>query len=571
MENKSSTAQSTQYCQLKEKLTCIISTEMKKHKITGVSIAVVDDGKLVWSEGFGYSNKEERVVATPNTIYRIGSITKVFTATAIMKLVERGLLDLDQPVSEYLPEFNVKTRFAQSSPITIRDLMTHHSGLPCDNRNGFYSKSATEVPERFTSVLRYLNNTYTAYPNGLLFSYSNLGITLLGVIVERITGMRYEEYIELNILKPLGMDQTSFEYSAGNNTSISKGYSKRKGEYEVQMRDLPAGGLQSNALDMSKFLSFILGTSDNEPVLKKETLHKMFEVQNMDNPIDFGFNIGLNWLLSWPSLDYAGKVAWHDGGTINFLSLLAIMPELGFGIIVLTNSERGVYLNHRVTDEALKYLVLMKNGIGVPQSNIPTNISITEKQLKEVIGNYATASKGLLEISNKKDILKAKMDGKHLRLIPQSDGWFSLQLLLFRRIPIKLKQLNNLRITVRQTILGRVMGVEQLVGQNRFVQVMGLEYSPTPTPQTWINAAGRYKTKELNQLINAIQMVYSKNGMLSLKASVRKLGNINFILKPVSNSEAVILGLGRFAGETVVLKESDGVLIISISGLDFVK
>ena len=103
MENMSSNAQSTQYLQLKEKLSSIILTEMKKHKITGVSIAVVDDGKLVWSEGFGYSNKEERVVATPHTIYRIGSITKVFTATAIMQLVERGLLDLDQPVAEYLP------------------------------------------------------------------------------------------------------------------------------------------------------------------------------------------------------------------------------------------------------------------------------------------------------------------------------------------------------------------------------------------------------------------------------------------------------------------------------------
>ena len=97
---------------------------------------------------------------------------------------------------------------------------------------------------------------------------------------------------------------------------------------------------------------------------------------------------------------------------------------------------------------------------------------------------------------------------------------------------------------------------------------MGLEYSPTPTPQTWINAAGRYKTKEVNQLINAIQLVYS-NGMLLVKASVRKLGTINILLKPISGSEAVIQGLGYLTGETVFLKESEGVLIINISGLDF--
>ena len=572
MDKRSST-QLTKYCELKEKLSSIISAEMKRHKITGVSIAVNDDGKTVWSEGFGYSDKEERIAATPHTVYRIGSITKVFTATAIMQLVEHGLLDLDKPVSDYLPEFTINTRFTQSKSITIRDLMTHHSGLPSDNLNGFYTRSAYEMPERFSSALDYLKNAYTSYSNGLVYSYSNLGISLLGIVVERITGMKYEDYIENNICKPLGMNQTSFEYSPGKDRLLSKGYNKGKGEYEVQMRDLPAGGLQSTALDMSKFLSFTLGLgiSDNGNVLKHETLSKMFEVQNMDNPIDFNFKTGLNWILSWPSLEYAGKVAWHDGGSIHYTSLLAIMPDYGFGVTVLTNSVRGAHLNHRVTDEALKYLVLLKNGIVVPETNIPFDIVITEKQSKEVIGKYATIS-GLVEITNKNQILKTKMNGRLLRMVPQNDGWFSLQLLLFGLIPIKLKQLNNIRIAVRKTNLDRIMGIEQTIGQNKFAQVMGMEYSPTPTPtpQTWINAAGGYKAKKDNQFLNAFELVNS-NGMLSLKASVRKLKSINFILKPISNSEAVIQGLGRFAGETVILKEREGVVIINISGLDFVK
>jgi len=570
MDKRSST-QLTKYCELKEKLSSIISAEMKRHKITGVSIAVNDDGKTVWSEGFGYSDKEERIAATPHTVYRIGSITKVFTATAIMQLVEHGLLDLDKPVSDYLPEFTINTRFTQSKSITIRDLMTHHSGLPSDNLNGFYTRSAYEMPERFSSALDYLKNAYTSYSNGLVYSYSNLGISLLGIVVERITGMKYEDYIENNICKPLGMNQTSFEYSPGKDRLLSKGYNKGKGEYEVQMRDLPAGGLQSTALDMSKFLSFTLGLgiSDNGNVLKHETLSKMFEVQNMDNPIDFNFKTGLNWILSWPSLEYAGKVAWHDGGSIHYTSLLAIMPDYGFGVTVLTNSVRGAHLNHRVTDEALKYLVLLKNGIVVPETNIPFDIVITEKQSKEVIGKYATIS-GLVEITNKNQILKTKMNGRLLRMVPQNDGWFSLQLLLFGLIPIKLKQLNNIRIAVRKTNLDRIMGIEQTIGQNKFAQVMGMEYSPTPTPQTWINAAGGYKAKKDNQFLNAFELVNS-NGMLSLKASVRKLKSINFILKPISNSEAVIQGLGRFAGETVILKEREGVVMINISGLDFVK
>lgn len=150
------------------------------------------------------------------------------------------------------------------------------------------------MPERFSSALDYLKNAYTSYSNGLVYSYSNLGISLLGIVVERITGMKYEDYIENNICKPLGMNQTSFEYSPGKDRLLSKGYNKGKGEYEVQMRDLPAGGLQSTALDMSKFLSFTLGLgiSDNGNVLKHETLSKMFEVQNMDNPIDFNFKTG---------------------------------------------------------------------------------------------------------------------------------------------------------------------------------------------------------------------------------------------------------------------------------------
>lgn len=552
------------YSQLPKKLIPMIESLMKKHKITGSSIAIVDSDNIVWSQGFGYSNKEEGIRASAETIYSIGSITKVFTGIAIMQLVERGMVNLDKPITEYIPEFSVKNRFADSNPITLRSLMTHHSGLPCDNRRGFYSDSPFKAPERFTSTLEYLKNNYMSYPCNFVYSYSNLGTALLGIVIEKTSGIQYEEYIKANILDPLGMNNTAFEYAVGKNTLLSKGYNNVKGEYEPQMRDIPVGGLHSSVLDMAKFLGFILSQKDM-PILQRATLNKMFEVQNADNPFDFGFKTGLNWIMSWPSLESEGKVIWHDGGSIYYLSLLAAMPEHSIGVVVFTNSERGVHLNHPVTDESLKLMLKIKKGISISDTDTTDSMTLTIPKMDKICGSFATPS-GLIKIFRKGPKLFANMKGMNLMLLPRAGGWFSLELRLFGRFPVKLKQLRAIRLSIRDTSIGKILGMEQSIGQNWFRQPVGIEFKLSDIPHTWINAVGKYKALDANNMISGIQMIYS-NQILYIKATVRKLGGVKFVLRPVSDREAIIQGLGRFAGETVFLKDG----IVRLSGLEFMK
>jgi CubicO group peptidase (beta-lactamase class C family) len=296
---------------LRAQLVPMIRREMKRHHLTGLSLALVDGAGVAWAEGFGYADKEQGVPATPETVFKICSISKLFTATAAMQLVEQGKLDLDRPVQSYIPEFSIQTRFPQSEPITVRSLMTHHSGLPVDNRRSMYAADADHDPESFQTALDYLNHTFTAYPVDYIFSYSNLAIDVLGILIERVSGERFESYVTRHILKPLGMETSSVRLDETTRRRLSKGYHLGKGMWEPMLRDIPAGGVHSTALDMARFIGMVngQGTFAGISILRAETLAQMLTPQNTGNPLDFNLAIGLNWALNRPALEYAVKYA----------------------------------------------------------------------------------------------------------------------------------------------------------------------------------------------------------------------------------------------------------------------
>src|SRR5262249_48776735 len=162
----------------------VIAYEMRKNDTPGLSIALVDDQRVVWAQGFGYADWELKIPATERTIYRAGSISKLFTDTAALQLAEQGRLNIDAPLQTYLPEFSIRQRVAKAAPITLRDLMTHHAGLPRDVLKGFQ----TTEPAAFDTLLTELGDEYAAYAPGQCFYYSNVGVTLLGSAIQRVSG-----------------------------------------------------------------------------------------------------------------------------------------------------------------------------------------------------------------------------------------------------------------------------------------------------------------------------------------------------------------------------------------------
>ena len=261
------------YAYVQRYLTWLIKKEMADSSITGLSIALVDDQKLVWSSGFGYADAENKVPATSRTAYRMGSIAKLLTATAAMQLSERRRLDIDLPLSRYLPEFSIRSRFHSAESITPRNIMSHHSGLPANFLRGMVSRN----PRYFTTLVNDVRDEYVAYPPNYVFAYSNLGVTLLGAAIERISGQDFNQYLHRVLFAPLGMRDSYF-----SSQPDLKGYTDGKLSEVLPLRDLPSGGLVSSVDDLSRFMRMVFagGRAGTRQILKPETLAEMFRSQN---------------------------------------------------------------------------------------------------------------------------------------------------------------------------------------------------------------------------------------------------------------------------------------------------
>src|SRR3990170_5165078 len=174
-----------------------LETERQERGIPGMSVAVVYDQATLWAKGFGTANLEMGVPATPKTVYRVASITKLFTATMLLQLRDAGKLSLDDPIKRFLPTFEIESRFADSGPITLRQVMTHMAGLP---RECSIDRWAMSESPSIEAVLDSLRDSETVFPPMAKYKYSNLGIAILGHALEVAAGQGYAEYVTRNIL-----------------------------------------------------------------------------------------------------------------------------------------------------------------------------------------------------------------------------------------------------------------------------------------------------------------------------------------------------------------------------------
>ncbi|MDE3135579.1 MAG: beta-lactamase family protein, partial [Acidobacteriota bacterium] len=231
----------------------IVPLQLAKDDIAGAVVVVVKDGQIVFEKGYGYADvKAKKPVSPSATLFRVGSISKLFNWTAVMQLVEHGKLNLDRDVNDYL-DFRIPSTYPQ--PITLRDLMTHTPGFEEAVNDLFVPKAADMVP-----LAAYVKAHLPAriYPPGTVPAYSNYGATLAGYIVQRVSGMPFDDYIERNIFQPLAMRSSSFRQPLPRLLApmMSRGYfvaSDPAGEFEV-VQAFPAGSLATTGDDISHFM-----------------------------------------------------------------------------------------------------------------------------------------------------------------------------------------------------------------------------------------------------------------------------------------------------------------------------
>ncbi len=317
-----------------------LAARMPADNIAGAVVSVVKDGRIFFAKGYGYADAARRSPADPErTMFRIGSISKLFTWTAVMQLVEQGKLDLQTDINTYL-DFNIPATFPE--PITLDHLMTHTAGF--EDRAFGMQPACTE---KLIPLGDWLKTHLPARvrPPGRISAYSNYGAALAGYIVERVSGMPFDDYMDKNILAPLGMAHTSSRQPLPSALAgfLSLGYTFVNGEYEPQPFEAinlaPAGSFSASAADMARFILAHLqeGRFGGAIILRPATTQNMHTRNFANDPRLNG------WAHGFYEMDMNGEhLIGHGGDTAFFHSLLMLFPEHGLGVFLSANSQGGV-------------------------------------------------------------------------------------------------------------------------------------------------------------------------------------------------------------------------------------
>ncbi|MEE4216349.1 MAG: serine hydrolase [Xanthomonadales bacterium] len=268
-----------------------LASQRAYDNVPGLSAAIVHDQELAWSGGFGLADIAGERAAEADTIYGICSISKLFTGVAVMQLRDQGKFDLDDPLAELLPWFNLVQAHDGSPEITLRAVLTHSAGLPRESDYPYWMGPDFDFPSS-EKIRERLGQQATLYPADRYFQYSNLGLSLAGDVVEEQSGQDFDGYIRKNVLQPLGMADTDTGFPAdAREPRVATGYSYPGREQTLKAMPrydargiTPAAGFASTALDLGKFASwqFRLLAGEDDGVLKANTLREMQRVQWLD-------------------------------------------------------------------------------------------------------------------------------------------------------------------------------------------------------------------------------------------------------------------------------------------------
>jgi serine beta-lactamase-like protein LACTB, mitochondrial len=330
-----------------------VSSFMSANSVPGIGAAVVLDAEPIWSAGFGMSDLEDSAPATSSTLFRLGSISKPITATAILQLWERGKLDLDAPAQKYCPAFPQK-----EWPITSRELLGHLGGIRhynADGKGDIPDDSARHFASMEESLQIFAADPLVAKP-GTKFNYSTYGYTLLGCVLEGAASQKYVDYVRENVFKAAGMAQTQADDSFAVIPHRTRWYHKDKsgmvrnaGVLDSSYK-IPGGGLISSADDMAQFEAAILA----DKLIKRATRDLMWTSLKTADSKSTGYALG------WGIEDKFGvRIMAHTGGQQGTSTAFALVPEQRAGVVVLANMD-GVN-SGSLAEQVLKIVLDLKD------------------------------------------------------------------------------------------------------------------------------------------------------------------------------------------------------------------
>jgi CubicO group peptidase (beta-lactamase class C family) len=528
-----------------------LARQMSKHNVPGISVALVSDEKVLWMKGYGYADVEREIRATTRSVYQIGSISKSFTAAAVMQQVERGALDLDTPIQTYLPDFAIQSRWGETPRPTLRELLSHHAGLPTYYLKGFFSH------QPLSQLVHALKDEQLAYRPREIFNYSNLGPDIAGAALERLSGLDFALYMQDALLDPLGMQRSSFALDQRVQAQFARGYVKGQPTEAVTIRDVPAGGLFSNVEDVARFMRMILGagTLDGKRILQPESVAAMLTPQFAQAPYDFGQRFGLGFNLSGIPIHNAGTVAWHNGGTKSFISQMVLLPEKKLGVVVLANADKAGKLVYEAAEEVLRLALEAREGITQPApAPRPTEITLAAEKLERLVGDYSLMG-ALANIERSGNRLVLHILGNSLELVPVGTNAFRAEyrLLGLFAVPIAFPPVEFTEVDGRVIMLWR----------DRGVAITAEKVPRYDVPAAWTARVGDYRlvNPDKEYLVDLEQARLTVEGgrvLMNIRIAGLEDREVKVVMMPLGDDAAYTFGVGRNVGDVTTVERVNG-------------
>jgi CubicO group peptidase (beta-lactamase class C family) len=391
-----------------------IEQAMAKDGIPGGAIALIYQGRVVWTEGFGVTDRASARPVDARTIFSVQSTSKHFTATAIMLAVQKGMLELDEPITTYLPDFTVHSRFerAPQKKMTLRLLLSHRAGFTHEAPLGNNYDAASPG---FEAHVRSISETWLRYPVGERFAYANLGVDLAGYILQKVTGAPFAECLKSMIFDPLGMRDSTCNaavYAVRKNRAV--GHEDDQEKVPVDIPIIPSGGIYSSARDMTTYALFHLNCGS---AAGKQLLHRKLwdEMHSFPYP---GHAYGL--CVIRERSRFGGTVIDefdHDGGGFGFVSAFSYYPKEGLAWAGFFNKPaRGGYeaFNDSLCGEILERAHGTKKP--VPTAQELQTVEVPKEAQQNFVGNYLGRGGEVFEIKFADGVLGMKVEDEFRQL-----------------------------------------------------------------------------------------------------------------------------------------------------------
>lgn len=394
----------------------VLLAEMREENVPGAAVAVVSGDRVVFAKGFGVANVETGAPVTPETLFQIGSITKPFTAAALLTLADEGKLKLDAPIWNYVK--NLSPKIGQ---VSLHHLLSHTAGIK-DEPDEYGGQDESML----ASYLRSWTDDYVLFDAGEVFSYSNSGFALVGLTAQEVLGKPYVDLMSERVFQPLGMARTTFRPTVAMTYPLAVGHKARPGETPTVVRPLPhdarlypAGTMYSNANEMARFVVALLneGRLDGKQVFPRTVVGKMRSPQAVQLSAGDGTSYGYGLFMN----RQRGVLrVWHDGSMTGYVGTMLMVPEQSFGVVILCNRDGGQLER---TQEKIMELMLPL----APKEDFKAQAAqpLSDAEMKRYIGTYEQPNRFKIEILIKEGKLFIKEFNNEMLLTKIGENRFA--------------------------------------------------------------------------------------------------------------------------------------------------